>query len=119
MTLDATTVCSESVQDDRVIPPDVSFACVVLGQHNKQQNEPSVNNRRRIPSRFPAVRTDHGQLGRSGKGGGIFFVFLKNTPPGAKSKYPGGSFFFPSTNDPPGVKTKNRCLQAEKVVGGG
>ena len=53
---DFCTRCSESARDDRVIPSDMSFVCVVLGQHNKQQNEPSVN-RRGIPSRFPAVRT--------------------------------------------------------------
>ena len=75
MILDAIPRCIESVRDDRVIPSDMLFVCVVLGQQNKQQNEPSVKNRRRILSQFPTVRTDHGRSGRSGKRRGYCFFF--------------------------------------------
>ena len=71
---DYCTRCSESVRDDHVIPSDMSFVCVVLGQHNKQQNKPSVNNRRRMIFQHNfLLHTDHGRSGPSGKGGGIFF----------------------------------------------
>ena len=75
--LDATTRCIESVRDDRVIPSDMSFVCVVLGQHNKHQNEPSVNKIRRMifhPNLLLYALITEGQVGQE-KGGNMYFFF--------------------------------------------
>ena len=39
---DTTNRCNDSFRAARVIPSDMSFACVVLGNFYKQQHKPSV-----------------------------------------------------------------------------
>ena len=91
-----------------VSSPQTCFSAVSSWGYLTNRKRTIVNNRHRIPSQLPTVRTDHGGSGRSEK-----------AHPQGRNRW--GDFYCSSTNDPPGGKQRTHAGRLKRWwwAGGG